>query len=85
MKHLAIILMLLALPSLAAAQEQPEDAGKPGDKAAEQPADGTAKTDEPTDGEAEEPEGPDIDALRKEYMRLRDKLFRSRARAAPVG
>lgn len=28
---------------------------------------------------------PDLDALRKQYLRLRDKLFRSRARAAAVG
>ncbi len=82
MKRLAILLAMMlalgALPSLAAAQEQPED-----DKAAaeDQPAEG-----EPAEGEpAENENGPDIDALRKEYLRLRDKLFRSRARAAAVG
>src|SRR4029079_13825980 len=27
---------------------------------------------------------PDVDALRQEYLKLRDELFESRARAAPV-
>lgn len=74
---LAVILALGALPSRVAAQQQPA-------------ADDKAAAEQPAAEEAERPgepaeDGPDIDALRKEYMRLRDKLFRSRARAAAVG
>ena len=53
----------------------------------------TAAADEAgTEGEASEPEPPaadepepiDVDALRREYLTLRDRLFRSRARAHAV-
>ena len=57
------------------ARAQPaDDAEEP---AAEQPA-----ADE---GAPAAPDEVDLEALRKEYLRLRDKLFRSRARAAAVG
>jgi hypothetical protein len=40
--------------------------------------------EEPAAGEAPPPDGKEIDALRAEYLQLRDRLFRSRARAAAV-
>ena len=47
----------------------------------------SGKPAEPPAAEEEEPKGPkgvDVDALRQEYLALRDQLFRSRARAAAV-
>jgi hypothetical protein len=71
MKTLAIVpmvLLALAAPALA----QPNGGGAP--PAPEQPPAVT-----PPEGAA-----PDLAALRQEYFRLRDSLFRSRARAAAV-
>ncbi len=74
-------------------------AAQPGTPPANQPAPGTApngagtpgSTGEGEDGMSEDgstaapdQEALDIDALRQEYLRLRDELFRSRARAAAV-
>ncbi len=79
----AIAALALMLP--AAAWAQPEDGEADGDDAAET-ADGDAEDKaaaaEPPPADADD---VDLDALRKEYMRLRDLLFRSRARAAAVG
>ena len=69
----------------AAAGDQPASAAKAGGATAI-PADEDAG--EPASaGPAEEPaagDGPDVDALRRQYLALRDQLFRSRARAAAV-
>lgn len=47
-------------------------------------AQSTPPAAEPPAPKAEEPAGVDVDALRQEYLALRDQLFRSRARAAAV-
>jgi len=68
-RALALVITLLALPAVAAAQaEDPPEAAEAADA-------------EAADADA----GTSLDSLRKEYLRLRDKLFRSRARAAAVG
>jgi hypothetical protein len=49
---------------------------------------GTTDAEPPPPTETDTPkqaEGPDVDSLRREYLKLRDKLFRARARAAAVG
>jgi hypothetical protein len=83
---LTAIALSLALTAAAAAQP----AGDDDDAADATPDDGEAGDD---DGEAADDgaaaEAPpadlmDLQALRKEYLRLRDELFRSRARAASV-
>lgn len=90
------LLSCLALASLLAAsapalaqsgggdedKEQPAGDGDDGGDAAEA-GEGTGEGAEGA-GETEEPEAADVDALRKEYLKLRDELFRSRARAATV-
>jgi hypothetical protein len=43
-----------------------------------------AKPDDAVTAAAESGEGADVDALRQEYLKLRDELFASRARAAAV-
>ncbi|ACY16458.1 hypothetical protein [Haliangium ochraceum] len=81
--------VLSARPASAAPQAQP-----PADSAAPAADDADSVGE---DGEGEDAEGEsaaedaapdtealDIDALRQEYLRLRDELFRSRARAAAV-
>lgn len=69
-----------ATPAPNAAKQDGPDAGQ-GAPA----ADGTdGATDDATANAATEEEGPDVDALRQEYLKLRDELFRSRARAATV-
>jgi hypothetical protein len=45
----------------------------------------TPATDTAAAADTTPTEGSDVAALRKEYLRLRDQLFRSRARAAAVG
>jgi hypothetical protein len=76
------LLVLCAVIGLAAATAaQPDDDG---DTDAPEPTAPVAPTtDVPA---AEEPDDPglDVDALRREYLELRDQLFRSRARAAAV-
>jgi hypothetical protein len=76
MRRLAVIsLTLIAAAGLAAAQP------KPGTPAPPPPAPPAA---EPPAAEPPEAGEPDVDALRQEYLKLRDELFASRARAATV-
>jgi hypothetical protein len=79
----ALLALLIAAP---AATAQPDDGA--GDPRETEPG--------PDDGDAAEGDGPapddpgasgdavDVDALRQQYLALRDRLFRSRARAAAV-
>ena len=70
----AIVWALLATPVAA----QPNDGEEP-------PSNGDKnKSDAPADTKTAATDDTDIEALRKEYRRLRDLLFRSRARAAAV-
>jgi hypothetical protein len=89
MKRLAIALAVCALPSLVAAQPRPrgdDDKDPAADEAAQPEASPEAEdTAEDTAPSATGGDGGDLEALRVEYLRLRDKLFRSRARAAAVG
>lgn len=76
MRRLAVIsLTLIAAAGLAAAQP------KPGTPAPPPPAPPAA---EPPAAEPPEAGEPDVDALRQEYLKLRDELYQSRARAAAV-
>jgi hypothetical protein len=75
-----------AQPGQAQPNAQPGQA-QPGAGPAATPGDAPdGDGDEEGDGEAVSPdqEALDIDALRQEYLRLRDELFRSRARAAAM-
>jgi hypothetical protein len=69
---LVIGALLLGLTSIASAQQPP-----PQPQPTDPPAD-AAEPAEPADA------GTDVDALRQEYLKLRDELFASRARAATV-
>jgi|GEM_PF-5933041 len=84
-RTLFVLVAFAASPAIAAAQDAPPadtDEAPASTDAEESPA--------PSEGAAAAP-GPDgaddaldIDALRREYLTLRDRLFRSRARAAAV-
>lgn len=63
------------------AQPAPAQPGSPTPAA---PAEGETPADTGEEAPAPDQEALDIDALRQEYLRLRDELFRSRARAAAV-
>ena len=90
----ATLLALAAVPSSPLAQ--PANPGpapaSDGDAAGDGAADGDAASADAADAgdaagdaaAAPDQEVLDIDALRQEYLRLRDELFRSRARAAAV-
>lgn len=75
-------------PAAAPAQPEPAEDETP-DQGAAEPIESTREADseaataegEPT---ANQPAGIDVDSLRREYLALRDQLFRSRARAAAV-
>ncbi|MCG8422350.1 MAG: hypothetical protein MJE77_30895 [Proteobacteria bacterium] len=83
-------------PRIAVAQgaKQNDRASDPGTRGAEKGQSGAAAEKTVEDGkDSDEParaaraagaDSVDIDALRREYLRLRDELFRSRARAAAV-
>lgn len=81
-----IALALTTTLGIGAAHGQPADAPPTED---EEP-DTTAEPDEPSEApspaqpEAKPAAAADVDALRRRYLELRDKLFRSRARAAAV-
>lgn len=70
-----VLVAMLSAPALA--QGQPD-----GDQDTEAGADAAAEPPAPPAPEGAESQ--DINALRQEYLRLRDQLFRSRARAAAV-
>lgn len=79
--------LLLALVVAPAATAQPKDEAPAAADETPAPANGDGAA-APAAGEtpaaAADQEALDIDALRQEYLRLRDELFRSRARAATV-
>jgi hypothetical protein len=74
-RRTGLLPLLLALAAPAAAQPRPAAPTTPTAPAATAPA-----AEAPAEAA---PEG-DVDALRQEYLALRDRLFRSRARAAAV-
>lgn len=88
----ALLLAALAAPAGAqsnggdAKGDKPADAGDKGkdgaDGASKDGADGAGNGDKAAP--APESDGIDVDALRQQYLKLRDRLFRSRARAATV-
>jgi hypothetical protein len=84
MRRLASAVSLTLLVALAAGvSAQPKPATPPagtgsGSAAPPPPADNEPEADPGNAG------GPDVDALRQEYLKLRDELFASRARAATV-
>jgi len=59
-------------------QPQPQPQGQP------QPSGAGSGADAPVDPGEAKGKGPDVDALRQEYLSLRDELFKSRARANAV-
>jgi hypothetical protein len=67
-------------PAPAPAAPAPGGGAASGDAAAKKPDDTSAAVT----AAAESGEGADVDALRQEYLKLRDELFASRARAAAV-
>jgi len=79
-----LLLTLVAAP--ARAQTPPPPQPPPGgDKPPPPPADDTKPADDDELGATPGgDDGDDVDALRQEYLRLRDELFQSRARAAAV-
>src|SRR5687768_17118559 len=77
MKNALLLFCLVAPPFGAAAFAQP-DAGAP-DEAEKSPEPGA---DKPAPAPADD--APAVETLRKEYLKLRDRLFQSRARAAAV-
>ncbi len=81
---LASILLLLLVAAPAAAQTPPQPQPQPPPTDPPAPADGDdelgASPNDPAGGD----DGDDVDALRQEYLKLRDELFQSRARAAAV-
>ncbi|MCB9573226.1 MAG: hypothetical protein H6709_14165 [Kofleriaceae bacterium] len=89
--HWVIGALLLGLTSTASAQ--PKGGGKPGQPAPPAPAPAPAAPADdaaddaappPTAERAADADATDVDALRQEYLALRDELFASRARAATV-
>jgi hypothetical protein len=84
MRRLAsvISLTLVALVGLVSAQPKPGPTPTPtGAGSAAPPPPTPDKQPEPAPGDDD---APDVDALRQEYLKLRDELFASRARAATV-
>lgn len=75
---LAAFSLLCVHPTAHAQEKKDDSAAKPGEDS--QPAGASAPESEP----AASAESSDLEALRQEYLRLRDELFRSRARAAAV-
>ena len=74
-----LALAVMFAPRISLAQKPPPD-----DSAPASPDDAAAQPDDvPAEPAAEAP-AIGVDALRAEYLRLRDELFRSRARAATV-
>lgn len=95
MKTLRPLLFAIALISLlsgyhaATAQERGDDAAAEGSAEDDGGDDGTGGSAPPDDGSrvdatGNQGQGIDVDGLRQEYLKLRDRLFRSRARAAAV-
>lgn len=83
MSLLAAGLLLLCAPAgMRTARGQPQPSPSPAPATATGAADAAASPDEAA--VAPDEEILDINALRQEYLRLRDQLFRSRARAAAV-
>ncbi len=82
-------LVLIAVPAIALAQPNKTPApaagagsGSGGGSASAAPK--STDTSAAVTAAAESGEGADVDALRQEYLKLRDELFASRARAAAV-
>ena len=87
------IFSLAYQPGIAAAQpaEDPpaDESADPNDDTTPDSADGVDESDPTTTEPTPEPDPPEakpanVDELRRRYLELRDKLFRSRARAATV-
>jgi hypothetical protein len=76
---LAVVVVATGIAPAAVAQEPPgtDDEDEPA-------ADAGEDAETPTAAPAPAPAELDVDALRRRYFELRDKLFRSRARAAAV-
>ena len=77
----------IAIAATAAAQPNKPatpPAGAAGSGAASGTAAGSGSASDAVTAAAESGEGADVDALRQEYLKLRDELFASRARAAAV-
>ena len=85
-RTLFVLALVVAAPAFANAQDSPppgSDAEAADADAADAPTDdGAAGPPKPNEAGADD--ALDIDALRREYLTLRDRLFRSRARAAAV-
>lgn len=77
----ALLALLVAAPVATAQPDDDEDAGETGTEPA--PEDGDAAPAEDAAPPAAD-ETADVEALRQQYLALRDRLFRSRARAAAV-
>lgn len=90
LKTILLIAALSAAATPAAAQPggKKKDRAAAGDEAGKEEAAAPAEGKEGAEEAAEEaeatPQPAGVDALRQEYLALRDKLFRSRARAAAV-
>jgi hypothetical protein len=85
----AIVLASLVLAGTAAAQTKkpaPPPTPTPSPSSTPTPAQAPTPAPAPTPSPAPPPPGEtaDVDALRQEYLQLRDELFQSRARAATV-
>jgi len=80
-----LLALLMSAPAARAAGQPSKDKARPAAPAASQPAPSQPAPSPPTSTApaATEP-AVDVDALRREYLALRDQLFRSRARAAAV-
>jgi hypothetical protein len=83
MKSTLIGAILVAIFAATAAAQQPsKQPPPPAPTPTPQPK--PAEPAEPAEPEAEKGDGDDIDGLRQEYLKLRDELYQSRARAAAV-
>ena len=80
MSRLVLVSVVLAAAPVFAQPAEPP----PGEPAGEEPSEQTEEPEKPPAETRPAPEIPDVDALRRRYFELRDKLFRSRARAASV-
>jgi hypothetical protein len=84
-----VVLVLVVAPAIALAQPNKTPAPAPAAGSGSGSASGSAApkssdTSAAVTAAAESGEGADVDALRQEYLKLRDELFASRARAAAV-
>ena len=84
MRRLASVVSLTLVVLVAGVSAQPKPATPPAGNGSGSAAPPPPPADKEPEADTGDAGGPDVDALRQEYLKLRDELFASRARAATV-